>query len=76
MSGDEVSAGDVIFEMETDKATMEVEASEDGVVAKILVPAGSAKTTVNSVVALMVEPGEDITAVEIPADLGMLLSEL
>lgn len=71
LSGDEVSAGDVIFEMETDKATMEVEASDDGVVAKILVPAGTAKTTVNSVVALMVEPGEDITTVEIPADLGM-----
>lgn len=66
-TGDEVSAGDVIFEMETDKAAMEVESPDDGIVAKILVPAGSAKTAVNSLVAVMVEPGEDPAEVEMPA---------
>lgn len=69
--GDEVSAGDVIFEMETDKATMEVESPDDGVIAKIIVPAGSGKTPVNALVAVMVEPGEDIGSVEIPAHDGM-----
>lgn len=47
--GDSVSAGDVLAEIETDKATMEFESSEDGVVAKILVPAGSKDVPVGKV---------------------------
>jgi pyruvate/2-oxoglutarate dehydrogenase complex dihydrolipoamide acyltransferase (E2) component len=54
--------------METDKATMEVESPDDGIIAKILVPAGTAKTAVNSLVAVMVEPGENPAEVEMPTD--------
>ena len=56
--GDEVSAGDVIAEIETDKATMEVEAAEDGVIGKILVPAGSEAVKVNAPIAVLLENGE------------------
>ena len=56
--GDVVASGDVIAEIETDKATMEVEAVDDGTVAKILVPAGSEGVAVNAVIALLVEEGE------------------
>eukprot|EP01104_Vermistella_antarctica_P013711 TRINITY_DN4196_c0_g3_i2.p1 TRINITY_DN4196_c0_g3~~TRINITY_DN4196_c0_g3_i2.p1 ORF type:complete len:539 (+),score=91.42 TRINITY_DN4196_c0_g3_i2:190-1806(+) len=63
--GEAVSAGDVLFEMETDKATMSVESPEDGILAKIIVPAG-AKVPVSQLVALMVEEGEDYTQVVVP----------
>ncbi|KNC86281.1 hypothetical protein SARC_01543 [Sphaeroforma arctica JP610] len=67
--GESIEAGDVLFEMETDKATMEVESNNDGILAKILVPASTdVKTPVNKNVALMVEEGEDWKNVEIPAD--------
>ncbi len=62
--GDEVSAGDVIAEIETDKATMEVEAVEDGVMGKILVPAGSEAVKVNAPIAILLEDGEHPNAVE------------
>lgn len=58
--GDKVSSGDVIAEIETDKATMEVEAVDEGVVAKIVVPAGSENVKVNSLIAILAEDGEDI----------------
>lgn len=60
--GDNVTSGDVIAEIETDKATMEVEAVDEGVVAKILVPAGSAAVKVNSVIAILAVDGEDVAA--------------
>ena len=57
--GDTVSAGDVIAEIETDKATMEVEAVDEGTLGKILIPAGSEKVAVNTPIALLLEDGED-----------------
>ncbi len=57
--GDTVGAGDVIAEIETDKATMEVEAVDEGVVGKILVPEGSEGVAVNTVIAILAEEGED-----------------
>ena len=62
--GDRISAGDVIAEIETDKATMEVEAVDEGVLAKILVGEGSEGVAVNSVIALLLEEGEDEGALE------------
>jgi len=57
--GDSVRSGDVIAEIETDKATMEVEAADEGVVAKLVVPAGSDNVKVNSLIAVLAEEGED-----------------
>jgi pyruvate dehydrogenase E2 component (dihydrolipoamide acetyltransferase) len=57
--GDTVSAGDVIAEIETDKATMEVEAVDEGVVAKLVVPEGAADVPVNEVIAILAGEGED-----------------
>lgn len=65
--GDSVSAGDVIAEIETDKATMEVEAVEEGVIARIVVSEGSEGVKVNSVIALLAEEGEDPSSVEAPS---------
>ncbi len=62
--GDEINAGDVIAEIETDKATMEVEAVEEGVLGKILVPGGSENVAINTVIALILEEGEDAGALE------------
>ncbi len=62
--GDSVAAGDVICEIETDKATMEVEAVDEGVIGKILVPAGTAAVAVNSTIALLLEDGEDASSLE------------
>jgi pyruvate dehydrogenase E2 component (dihydrolipoamide acetyltransferase) len=62
--GDKVSAGDVIAEIETDKATMEVEAVDEGVIGKILIPEGSQAVAVNSVIAVLLEDGEDASAIK------------
>src|SRR5689334_15736987 len=62
--GEKVKAGDVIAEIETDKATMEVEAVDEGVLGKILVPAGTQNVAVNSTIALLLEEGEDKQALE------------
>ena len=62
--GDEVKAGDVIAEIETDKATMEVEAVDEGRIGKILVPEGAQGVKVNDVIALLLEEGEDAAALE------------
>lgn len=62
--GDQVSSGDVIAEIETDKATMEVEAVDDGVLGKIMVAAGTENVAVNSVIALLQEEGEDASALD------------
>ena len=56
--GDAVKPGDVIAEIETDKATMEVEAVDEGVIGKILVPAGTENVAVNSPIAVLLEEGE------------------
>lgn len=60
--GDTVNSGDVIAEIETDKATMEVEAVEEGKLAKILVAEGTEGVAVNNVIALLLEEGEDDSA--------------
>src|SRR5579885_667004 len=60
--GDEVHSGDVLAEIETDKATMEVEAVDDGRVGKILVPEGTQGVKVNQPIALLLGEGEDETA--------------
>ena len=62
--GDEVESGDVIAEIETDKATMEVEAVDDGILGKIIVPEGTQNVPVNDVIALLLEDGEDKSAIE------------
>src|SRR6187549_1812005 len=62
--GDAVKAGDVIAEIETDKATMEVEAVDEGIFGKILVPAGTENVKVNAAIALLLEDGEDKKALE------------
>ncbi len=58
--GDRVEPGDVIAEIETDKATMEVEAVDEGVVGRIVVPEGSEGVAVNAVIAVLVEEGEEL----------------
>ena len=60
--GDKVSPGDVIAEIETDKATMEVEAVDEGTVAKLVVPAGAEGVKVNAVIAILAAEGEDASA--------------
>ena len=64
--GDEVRSGDVIAEIETDKATMEVEAIEDGKIAQILVPAGTQHVKVNAVIAMLLEDGESASDMKLP----------
>lgn len=61
--GDQVKPGDVIAEIETDKATMEVEAIDEGILAKILVAEGTADVPVNQLIAVMAEDGEDIQSI-------------
>jgi pyruvate dehydrogenase E2 component (dihydrolipoamide acetyltransferase) len=62
--GDKVSAGDVVAEIETDKATMEVEAVDEGTLGRIIVQAGSEGVKVNEVIALILEDGEDKKALD------------
>jgi len=65
--GDTIKSGDVIAEIETDKATMEVEAVDEGVLAKILVPAGAENVKVNTPIAVIAGEGEDASAATAPA---------
>jgi len=60
--GDKVKSGDVIAEIETDKATMEVEAVDEGTIAKIVVPEGTQDVPVNDVIAILAGDGEDVKA--------------
>jgi pyruvate dehydrogenase E2 component (dihydrolipoamide acetyltransferase) len=62
--GDTVESGDVMAEIETDKATMEFEAVDEGIIGKILVPEGSAGVKVNEVIAILLDDGEDISNIE------------
>src|SRR5690349_8979917 len=65
--GDKIKAGDVIAEIETDKATMEVEAVDEGTLGKILVAEGTADVAVNTPIAVIVGEGEDASAANEPA---------
>ena len=68
--GDAIAAGDVIAEIETDKATVELEAADDGVLGRILAPAGTEGIAVNTPIAVMLDDGEDqsvLDRVETPA---------
>src|SRR6186997_3139111 len=58
--GDKIKSGDVIAEIETDKATMEYEAVDEGTLAKIVVPEGSQDVAVNAVIAVLAGEGEDV----------------
>ncbi len=68
--GDTVEAGDVIAEIETDKATMEVEAVDEGILGKIIVAAGTQNVPVNDVIAVLLEEGESAKDI----DMGVILS--
>jgi len=60
--GDKVKSGDVIAEIETDKATMEVEAVDEGTLAKIVIPEGTQDVAVNALIAVLAGDGEDVKA--------------
>ncbi|KAI4629843.1 uncharacterized protein J4E87_003030 [Alternaria ethzedia] len=66
--GDSFSAGDVLLEIETDKAQMDVEAQDDGILAKITVQDGSKAVQVGTRIAVTAEPGDDLSTLEIPAE--------
>jgi pyruvate dehydrogenase E2 component (dihydrolipoamide acetyltransferase) len=64
--GDAIKSGDVIAEIETDKATMEVEAVDEGILAKIIIPDGTADVPVNDVIGVIAGEGEDLAAASVP----------
>ncbi|KAH8658726.1 putative pyruvate dehydrogenase complex protein X component, mitochondrial [Tricladium varicosporioides] len=66
--GDSFSAGDVLLEIETDKASMDVEAQDDGIMAKIVQGDGSKGIKVGTRIGVIAEPGDDISSLEIPAE--------
>ncbi|CAL8082530.1 unnamed protein product [Orchesella dallaii] len=66
--GDAITAGDVLCEIQTDKAVVSMEYDEDGILAKILVPENTADVKVGTLIALTVDEGEDWKSVEVPAD--------
>ncbi|KAF4790210.1 Pyruvate dehydrogenase protein X component [Turdus rufiventris] len=68
--GDTVNVGDALCEIETDKAVVTMESSDDGILAKILVEEGSKNVRLGSLIGLLVEEGQDWKQVEIPADAG------
>ncbi|WP_336813429.1 pyruvate dehydrogenase complex dihydrolipoamide acetyltransferase [Bosea sp. MMO-172] len=68
--GDTIKSGDIIAEIETDKATMEVEAVDEGVLAKIVVPEGTADVAVNEIIGVIAGEGEDAKSVSAPAVAG------
>jgi pyruvate dehydrogenase E2 component (dihydrolipoamide acetyltransferase) len=68
--GEPIKTGDVIAEIETDKATMEVEAIDDGVLAKIVVPEGTSDVPVNELIAVLAQEGEDVKAAAAAAGRG------
>jgi pyruvate dehydrogenase E2 component (dihydrolipoamide acetyltransferase) len=63
--GDTVESGDVMAEIETDKATMEFEAVDEGIIGKILVPEGSSGVKVNEIIAILLDDGEDVSNIEV-----------
>src|SRR5438309_7797005 len=73
--GDTVRAGDVLAEIETDKATMEVEAVDEGVLAKIVIPEGTDHVAVNTPIAVIAGNGEDVGTMEKPAPASKVRKE-
>ncbi|KAH8673900.1 biotin-requiring enzyme [Xylariales sp. PMI_506] len=73
--GDSYSAGDVLLEIETDKATMDVEAQDDGIMVKIMQGDGSKGVQVGTRIGVMAETGDDISSLEIPAESMSVQSE-
>ena len=65
--GDRVQSGDLLAEIETDKATMEFEAVDEGVIGKLLVAEGTANVKVNSAIAILLEEGDAADATAVPA---------
>ena len=65
--GDKILAGDLMLEIETDKATMEVEAVDEGTLGKIVIPDGSENIAVNSVIAFLLEEGESLNDIDLTA---------
>jgi pyruvate dehydrogenase E1 component subunit beta len=65
--GDAVTSGQILAEIETDKATMEFEAVDEGTIGKILIPEGSEGVKVNTPIAVLLDEGEDASAAEAPA---------
>lgn len=63
--GDKVKAGEILAEIETDKATMEVEAVDEGVIGKIVIAAGTENVKVNELIAVLLEDGEDASSIKI-----------
>ncbi|MGZ5804143.1 MAG: pyruvate dehydrogenase complex E1 component subunit beta, partial [Xanthobacteraceae bacterium] len=63
--GDKIKSGDVIAEIETDKATMEVEATDEGTLGKILIPEGTADVAVNTPIAVILSEGEDASSIRV-----------
>src|ERR671917_94543 len=68
--GDKVKPGDVLAEIETDKATMEVEAIDEGILAKILVPDDTDNVAVNTPIAILAGEGEEVSAAAAPRSAG------
>ncbi|MFZ1095602.1 MAG: biotin/lipoyl-containing protein, partial [Xanthobacteraceae bacterium] len=68
--GDKIKPGDVIAEIETDKATMDYEAIDEGTLAKIVVPEGTQDVPVNQLIAVLAEEGEDVKAAAAAAAKG------
>ena len=66
--GDTVSSGDIMAEIETDKATMEFEAVDEGTIGKILIEAGTEGVKVNTPIAVLLEEGEDASAIDSASD--------
>lgn len=66
--GASYSAGDVLLEIETDKASMDVEAQDDGILMKIIQPDGTKGVQVGQRIAVMADPGDDLSSLEIPAE--------
>ena len=69
--GDSFSAGDVLLEIETDKASMDVEAQDDGIMARITQGDGSKGIKVGRRIGIIAEPGDDLSSLEIPAEDGL-----
>ncbi|CAK5279444.1 unnamed protein product [Mycena citricolor] len=68
MEGESFAAGDVLLEIETDKATIDVEAQDDGVMGKILIPEGTKNIVVGKAIALLAEEGDDISNLQPPEE--------
>ena len=69
--GDTVESGDIMAEIETDKATMEFEAVDEGIIGKIIIPEGTTGVKVNEIIAILLEDGEDASSIEIQEDIKL-----